>query len=64
ERNRTPFTSLQGYSSLPLQALSYATPDDVIGFNGHSVTAIARTPDTSPPLPGEPLYLLNNSLLI
>ena len=64
ERSTTPYTSVEKYSSQPLQSLSVATLDIVSLFNPAYSVAPSFSSTTSPPLAGEPLYLLNNSFLI
>jgi hypothetical protein len=64
ERNTTPYTSVEKYTSHPLQAQSLAPLDGVFGFSSVSVVSTSSSSTASPPLPGEPLYILNNSFLI
>ncbi len=64
ERNQTPYTSVQNDHAQPLQILTIAAVDDVIGLSQCSPVAVSFSSNVSPPINGEPLYILPNSLLI
>ncbi len=64
ERSTTPYTSVEKYSAQPLHVQSFAVVDCVTGFGAISATRVGCVSDDSPPPAREPIFILNNSILI